>query len=1029
MEFWIRLSGSVEVPAAGESDDLRPMKTRLTLAALAWDASRTVSIDTLIRRVWDDTPPAKAKDALYVHISRIRRALGSAGSGAPTIISRANAYVLQVDPDRVDLRCYLSLVAQARALRDSGAPADALRMLDRADGLWGGEPLAGITAYWAEQVRGEVREVSLTAGKLRAGLLLREGRFAEAVPGLLPLAEEHPVDEMLVEQLALALHGSGRTAEATRLLQQTRRRITRDLGSEPGRRLQHIHQGILSGTAADALLPEPVTSGAGAPRGAAPDNLPMDVLWVGRRDELRHLTDALDDAGQAGGPVVTVEAIGGMGGIGKTSLAVHVAHQLRDRFPDGRLYLHLRGHTPDSEPLDPARGLAILLRQLGKENLPQSTEELAALWRTTVQDRRMLVILDDAAGPAQIRPLLPGSSPTAVIVTSRRRLTGLPQIRSISLDEMPVDDAVALFERRLGPHRLPCRTDSAEIVRLAGYIPLAIEILASRLLSRPSWTAADLLRQLNGSGGHLSQIRDGEVRMAHIFALSYRDLTPSQKLVFRRVGRHLGVEFGPQAAAALSGLPFDETERALEALLTGHLLFEPSPHRFRIHDLLREYTRTLIGDEPGEDSDVDSDHDVRQALQRLTAHYLGVADRADRLAYPFRSRSAPLSTRQAPAAEPGSRLADAGDAEQWFITEGGNLLASLEYVRAQDSPGRLAEVVHVLAGFLDMEGYLATAEPLLRAAVAHWRTVRDEHALACALLDLSTVCAHGGHYDEAHTTADEALALARALKMPELESESIHQLTIPLWHTGQYATALELQKHSLNLRLQTSDKLQIARGYNLIGISYLQLNQNEESLKCFTQALAGFTDIGDQRGTYRTVNNIAELQQKLGNLDAAERAYRKAMELSRSMGSRGDYATLQMNLASVLTETGRADEALRLFEAALPALHSVADARGTVIARNGLGRALQAVGRAEEAMTHHLAALVEARRIRATGEEIAALYDLGRVARATGRLQQAAEHWKAGLDLSRRIGARAEEARVRGALAGLQELSELPSGD
>ncbi|AKA04789.1 transcriptional regulator [Streptomyces noursei ZPM] len=1029
MEIEIRLSGSVEVRAAGRRRDPGPRQTRLALAALAWDASRTVSMDTLVHRIWDDHPPAKPRAALYVHVTRIRKALEIDGQPAPTVRTQANSYVMDVDPDRVDLRRYVSLVNQARSLKESNSAADALQLLDRAETLWCGEPLAGISAYWAGELRSAVGEKSLAAAMLRAEILLEAGRFGEAVPVLLPFVADRPVDEGLVERLALALHGCGRTADATRLLHRTQRRIVHDLGTDASPRLDRVQQGILASAPLAALLPATTTTTA--PRTPdVPDNLPGDVPWVGRRAELRQLGAALSE-GAAAAPVVALQAIGGMGGVGKTSLAVHVAHQMRHHFPDGRLYLNLRGHAPDQPPLGVAHALTILIRMLGTVPgpLPQDEAELAALWRSAVRNRRMVMVLDDAAGPAQVRPLLPGASPTVVIVTSRQRLTGLPGVRPLSLDVLPREDAIALFENRLGPHAAPHRADVAHLVRLCGYVPLAIELMASRLLSHPSWTTADLLRLLNDAASRLSAIDDHEGRLSTVLEVSYRTLPPLERLVFRRIGLHTGSEFGVPAATALTGLPPDVTARALERLLAYHLVTEPSPHRFRMHDLLREYARSLVADAAPAALDVDPPDEARLALRRLTDHYLYVADRADRLAFPFRARLAVTPDGTVLPTANGPQPATAHDAEEWFITEGANLLAALDHVRTHGPAGRLALLTHVLAGFLDVEGYLATAEPLLRRALAHWQTAGHAAARARALLDLSTVCAHSGQYEEAHRTAREALDLARTLKDPGLEGECLHQLTIPLWHTGQYALARDLQELSLNLRLQTSNQLQVARSYNLLGISYLHLDEKEKSLACLRRALSGFTDVGDQRGRYRTLNNIAELQKRNGNYESAENAYREALETHRDMGSRGDLATLQVNLAGILTTTGKAPEALGLYETALPTLRSVGDQRGEAIALNGIGKALQAVGRVEEAIPQHVAALSTARRIGATGEEATVLYDLSCAEQRIGCVRQAAAHLEESLTIYRRIGARAEESRSERALDRLRRRGEIaPEG-
>jgi len=1016
VEFEIRLSGSVEIRAAGRRSDLGSTKTRLTLAGLAWDASRTVSVDTLIHRIWDEHPPGKAREALHSHISRIRGALRMAEGDAPAIVSRTNSYSLEVDPDRVDLRCYTSCVERARSLRDGGDEEAVLRLLDRAEGRWQGEALAGIAGSWAEHVRSAVGETRLVAAMTRAEILLDGGRFTDAVPVLLPLAEAHPVDEALAERLAVALYGSNRTAEATRLLQRTRQRVVRDIGLDAGRGLHRVHQGILAGTPAAALLPR---AGAGekttpGPTRRVPDNLPRDVPWAGRRDELRRLTAALSE-GRGASDVVTVEAIHGMGGVGKTGLAVHLAHRLRDRFPDGRLFLHLGGWAADRTPPTPARALGELLRLFGlaTKELPRELDELVALWRSVARDRRMLVILDDATSSAQISPLLPGASPTAVIVTSRRRLPGLPGVRPVSLDVLPPEDAAALFSQRLGNGRDTDPSDVAEIVRICGYLPLAIEIAASRLLARASWTTSDLLRQLTGGSGRLAQLRDVDRALTQVFAVSYDALNAEQQLVFRRIGLHAGVEFGPRAIAALAGFSLDKTEHILEELLAHYLVFERVPHRFAMHDLLRDYARSLV-----EAADTDSGDDLRRAVQRLVDHYVHVADQADRLAYPFRSRT-DLDIGD-PAAPPCPEIFDARSAEQWLIVESANLLDALDWLVNHGTEHKLAISVHVLAGFLDMEGHLVEAEPLLRRAAAHWADAGDSLARARALLDLCAVYTHGSRYDEAISAAHEALDVARALGDRELESECIHQLSISLWQTGQYTLTRSLQKDSLSFLLQTGNLLRIARCRNLLGIIHLHLAENEDALACFTSALADFTEIGDERGRYSALNNVAEIQKKTGHPEAAEISYRQAMVVADRMGNPRDKATLQMNIASVMDTLGRTDEALALYGMVLPVMRDVGDRRGEAIALTRIGRAYRVAGRTEEALRQHVAALEVIRAIRAAGDEADVLYDMALAEIDAGRMTQAVAHLKESLAASRLIGASAEEARAAVLLADLQ---------
>ncbi|MER0240848.1 tetratricopeptide repeat protein [Streptomyces sp. HSW2009] len=1027
MALEIRLSGSIEVWAAGQRGELRSIKTRLTLAALAWDAGRTVSMESLVHRVWDDHPPKKARESLHVHISRVRHALSIAGSDAPEIASLTNSYVLNVDPELVDLCHYTACVNRGRSLRDSRDDEAALRILERADGLWRGEALAGIGGTWADQLRAAVTETCLAAAMARADILISRERYVDAIPVLTPLVHRHPVDEALTERLAIALYGGSRAAEAARLLHATQQRIARDTGLDAGRRLRRVQQAILAGAPAAELIQR---RSAGLARSAelarpraphpVPDNLPRDVPWVGRRDELCRLGSALTEGGGAAAMVVTVEAINGMGGVGKTSLAVHVAHQLRERFPDGRIFLHLGGRAPGRAAPQPARLLTELLRLLGMDvkELPHTLDELVALWRGLARDRRMLVILDDAADSDQVRPLLPGGSPTAVIVTSRRRLPGLPGVRALSLGVLSQTDAMELFHQRVGARPDAKEGEVAEIVRICGYLPLAVEIAASRLLARSSWSTGDLLRQLTGSGRYLAELRDGERSIAHVFEMSYRALSGEQQRVFRRIGLLGGVDFGAPAVAAVTGFSLAVTERVVEELLVQHLLSEPTPHRFTMHDLLRRYARSLM-----ESGEVESREESERAVRDVVAYYVGAADAADRLAYPYRSRmECDLSAVLAADLE----VTDAQTAEQWLITEGPNLLDALNWVVQHGTGCQLPMVVHVLAGFLGMEGHLATAEPLLRQAVAYWDAEGDGAARTRAMLDLSVIHNHGSRYEESIAVAREALESARFLKDAKLEGESAHQLSISLWQTGQYASSQALQQRSVESMLRTGDAFQIARSRNMLGIVHLHMAELDESLECFLEALAAFNSMGHTQGKCVVLNNVAELHGKAGRPVAAERAYRDVLEIVERSGSRRYRAVVQMNLARTLVSLGEADEALSLCRKSLPVLREIGDQRSEAIALNSIALAHRLAGHGERALQLHTEALMLARRIRAAGEEIEVLYDLACTEQLLGLVELAVGHLEESLSVSRRIGAPVEAERAANALTALRQFLGTP---
>ncbi|WP_181923631.1 AfsR/SARP family transcriptional regulator [Streptomyces inhibens] len=1022
MEF--RLMGTVELRSGARGSGLGSGKERIVLAALAHDVGRPVSIETLAHRLWDDSPPRRARPNLYTYVSRVRRALAEIGGAeAPPLALRARTYTLEADPETVDLRRYLNLVARARVLSDSGDTPGALGLLDRAAALYRGEPLAGLSGSWAEQVRTTVAARQLAATLTRSGIELRLGHFAEVVPDLTTLLERHPADEALTAQLALALYGCGRIAEATEVLHKTGARLRRGFGADPGSALRRIQRGILSGVpAAELLTPAPaapVTSGPAPTTGLpVPDNLPRDVPWVGRRDELRRLTaaltDAPDSAASARHPVVALEAIDGMGGVGKTSLAVHAAHLLRHRFPGGRVHLDLRAHAPFEAPLEPAAALGILLRRFGMPaaRIPHELEELVAQWRALLSDRRAVIILDDATGPDQVRPLLPaGSSPSLVIITSRSRLTGLPDVRPISLGALTPDDAVALLRSRLGNERLVNDESAAEIVRFCGHLPLALDMVTSRLKTRTTWSTADLRDRLVRERGRLGEIRDASGDITRTFDFSYRGLTAPQQHAFRMLGRHIGSEFGVHAAAALIDRPVDGTERTLEELLNLHMVMEPSPHRFRLHDLLRVYANELTADVP------DADHD-RQAVQRLTDFYLHTADRADRMLYPHRARiGLPVAAR--PAELP--QWLDPAGPKEWLLTEKPNLLAVVEYARAQGDTLRTALLAHVLGEYLVAEGHWDLARELHEAAVAHWRAEEDAGAEARALLDLTTVLARGGGYDRALRAAHRALDLARRAPDPEAEAEALHQQAVLLWYTARNLEALPLQQQALSLRMRTADRRQQARSLLTLGIILLHLGSHAEAFGSFQDALERFRAVDDRRGQYLTLNNLGELHLASGAPDRAGHAYRQALTLARSMSDRAEQATVRMNLAGVLTTAGELDEALTLHSEALEALRDIGDRRNEAVAMNALGRTLQLAGRDDEALAHHRAAVALARRIGAACEEARALRELGLAELRTGRVGQAARHLEGSLALARRIQAPDDVTRSLEALAKLRE--------
>ncbi|MFB9439738.1 AfsR/SARP family transcriptional regulator [Streptomyces showdoensis] len=959
-------------------------KERLALAALALDAGHPVTLDALVHRVWDDRPPSKPRASLHVYAARIRRRLHAAGDPA-RLVQGAHAYTLEIDPDLVDWHRFRRLTDEARALADGGDTAGALDRLTAADGLWRGEPLAGLSGLWAEATRSHVNEKRLAATLTRTAIELRLGRHAELVPDLTALLDEHPTDETIAAQLMTAAYGCGRQADALRTYDSVRRRLSEELGTDPGEALSRVHRLVLDRAPVTELLPHP------APSPAAPHTLPGHGDLVGRERELALLTDGLaglpPDPGTAepggpgsgssggsagaggggggGGGVIALQTIAGMPGVGKSLLAVHAARLLSGRYPDGQVLLDLRTHAPGRQGLSAQAALFTLLRVFGvaADSIPADPDERTALWRTLLSSRRAVIVLDDAADAEQVRPLLPGSSPSLVIVTSRRRLTGLPGVRSLFLDILPAADAAALFRRLVGDDRVRDPEDVARIVRLCGHLPLAVELAAGRLASRPSWTTSHLVEKLMRTPGRLAEIRDGFREIARVFEMSYQDLTEERRKAFRLLSLHFGSTFGPHAAAAITGLSPGEAERALDSLLDDHLLSEPAPERFQFHDLVGEFARMLAAmeDSPGERD---------RAQGRLIHFYVHASRRAARLIHPRRFRYEPAA--HPPPEAPEFALPewrDAQAARDWLALERPGLVAAEYCARTHGRPLEAALLAGALAGFLEEDGHWSEAQRMHGPAARHWSAVGDARGEAAALIDLAGAQSRAGRYERALSSAHRALDLARTVGDPETEAEVRHLLGVVHWNLGRHATALTLQSATLELRRRTGDVWQIARCRNNMGITHLFLGNYEASEESLHSALKGFRSCGDEREAARVLNNLSDLYIHLGERNTARRAALESLSLLKRIGSDTERASAQVNLASTMIAENESEEMLALYREALSVFRRVGDLRNSAATLHSIGDALRAVGRRADAALHYKGAWTAARDIGAAHEE------------------------------------------------------------
>jgi DNA-binding SARP family transcriptional activator len=616
-EFSIGLLGEPELRIAGLVVPVPGDKQRLLLTALALRVGQTVNTGELVDRLWGDRPPSTARTTLRAHMKRLRKVLSAANEG-PVVDTAPGGYRLCVDPTTVDLYRFRQLIGQSR--RESER-SFTLKLVDEALGLWRGDALAGLNLPWVEEVRRTLEQERLAAETERIDLALACGQHEVLVAELHARTAAYPLDERAAAQLMLALYRSGRAADALAHFQRIRQRLADDLGIDPEPSLGRLHQRILTADPMLALSNGPVH--AGSAEVVVPRQLPLPPRHLaGRTEELA----AVDRVGFAEADAVPILVITGTGGMGKTSLALHWAHQHADRFPDGQLFVDLRGYSA-TEPIPPATAVRGFLEALGVHpgRVPGEIEARTALYRSVVARRRMLIVLDNARDADQVVPLLPGTPSCTVLVTSRNRLSRL--VATHGAHPLPVDALPAAASRqelvhRLGAARLAAEPEAVEdLLAHCGGFPLALGILAARAQSATELPLASLADELREAATRLAAFDAG---LPDVLSWSYRTLTTDQARLFALLGLAPGPDISMPAAASLVGLPPSRARTLLRALEDAHLVRQHVAGRYRMHDLVKLYAADRAAD--------DLPADVTVAAQRrLVDFYLHTARTAERL--------------------------------------------------------------------------------------------------------------------------------------------------------------------------------------------------------------------------------------------------------------------------------------------------------------------------------------------------------------------------------------------------------------
>jgi tetratricopeptide (TPR) repeat protein/transcriptional regulator with XRE-family HTH domain len=704
--------------------------------------------------------------------------------------------------------------------------------------------------------------------------------------------------------------------------------------------------------------------------------LPRDtVSFIGREGELSQLTEMVASAsGQPG--VVSIHAIGGMAGVGKTAFAVHAAHRLAAQFPSGQIFLPLHGHTPGQPPVDPADALASLLLTTGisAQKIPPGIEPRTQLWRSHLAGKRMLIVLDDASGHEQVRPLLPSTAGSVALITSRRHLTALEDTRAISLDTLPPDEAARLLVTLAARAGLdPGDTAVREIVQLCGYLPLAVGMLARQLHHHPVWTAAELAADLRATHDRLELMSAENVSVAAAFDLSYGDLTAAQQRLFRRLGLHPGTDVDMYAAAALGDSDLAMARRHLNAFYDHYLITEHAHGRYRLHDLIREHARALA------DADPAAGAGAEQATARLLDYYAHTAQAADRHLARRGMAAVPATIGIAPAYTPELPTPEAAAA--WMGSERANLHAVAAYAAAHGLPGHAIAIPAAMHGFLRSHGHWEQALVLHRAALVTARQAGDQLAEAVILDNLGDMLARTGDYRAAAASHEQALVRHRDTGSKPGEAGSLTDLGTVHIATGNYPAA------------QAS----------------------------YTGALRLYRDVGDPRGQAAALSGLGAVQYLTGRYADAEASITQALSLYRDLGDQAGTADALNRLGGVRYLTGRLPAAMTTLAEALALYRELGNQVGEMTALNYLGDVQRAAGQYEAAMTSQEQVLTLARALGARLQEASALTDIGSVQEATGDYGAAIVSQEKALDLYREVGSRPGEALALNHLGTAQQ--------
>ncbi|GLL02271.1 AfsR/SARP family transcriptional regulator [Dactylosporangium matsuzakiense] len=887
----VRLLGPLDVVLDGVAQPVPGRRRRALLAVLAVHCGQSVDTSRIGELAWG--PDAPSRNTLQANVSYLRHTFRL------PIVSSAPGYRLDLGADGTDILQAEDLIRQGG---QAAEPTERVAILQAALALWRGLPLADVAdVAWAQEQVHRLDVLWLQAKQFLLDAQLGLGEHARLVPDLQQLVQQHPHHEHFHGQLMLALYRSGRPADALAVYDRLQRTLADDVGIDPGPALRELHATILRHDPALHLPAPPV---AVRPAAAAPAQLPLTLAsFTGRSRELANLDALLSTGGAAParlGPVL-ISAVSGTAGIGKTTLAVHWAHRVRHHFPDGQLYVNLRGFDPGHAAMDPADALRGFLDALAvpAARIPTGLDAQIDLYRSRLAGKRMLVVLDNANHADQVRPLLPGEPGCLAVITSRNQLNGLADtggFHPLHLDLLTHAEARDLLTQRLGAERTAAEPDAVDtIIARCARLPLALAIVAARAAVKPGFPLATLAAELGDTQGTLDTLHGGEpaTDIRSVFSWSYRTLSAGAARLFRLLGLHRGPDIALPAAASLVGLPAHRTQRLLTELTAAHLLIEQESGRYSLHDLLRAYAveLTLVHDDAADRS---------AALRRLLEHYLHTSYRAERLLRPNRE---PIELAPPVAGITLVELADRAQAVAWFTAEQQVLVAAVGHDPG-DTGWRPWQLAWSLFTFLSQRSSYRLNVQVQQAGLDAARRAADDAGQGYAHRFLGSLYGRLRDFERAAGHNQQALHYFEQVN-DHVVAANIHlTMAWALDEQHRYHEAIPHNERALQAHLAAGNQFGEAVALNNLCMLSVRLGDYPAAEAYGARSLARFTELDDRLGLASTLDTFSLMHFRLGNVEKAADYAHRAITICREIGDRHNEAAILTTLGDGHASTG-----------------------------------------------------------------------------------------------------------------------------